>query len=154
MIQFEVLTHDNNLKEIIKSAFDIELPISGGWGYSQDEATIIHDLNQIPLTQFQHTFASMRAYGEMNMSLPEEERYGSINVNERSREILHKEDKTFVKIIYTIDAMKEDVYAAFIDEYKEGYGKESFDMEDHFQRRREATHKREVAHWFDISALK
>jgi len=153
MKQFELLTHNDNLKEIIKSAFDMDLPISGGWGYSQDEATIIHNLNQIPHRQFQHTFASMRAYGEMNMSLPKEERYGSINVNEHSRETLKTENKTYEKIHYTIDAMKEEAYAAFIDEYKEGYGKESFDMEDHFKRRKEATHKREVIHWFDITQI-
>jgi hypothetical protein len=153
MKQFEPLTHEHNLKEIIKSAFDMELPVSGGWGYSQDEATVIHDLNNIPKIQFEHTFASMRAYGEMNMSLPEAERYGSINVNEHARETLKEADKTFEKVVYTIEAMQEKAYAAFIDEYKEGYGKESFDMEDHFKRRKEATLSREVIHWFDITEI-
>ena len=49
--------------------------------------------------------------------------------------------------------MREETYAAFIDEYKEGYGKGSFDMEDHFKRRKDATHKREVTHWFDITEI-
>lgn len=153
MKQFEPLIHENNLKEIIKSAFDMELSISGGWGYNREEATVIHHLHNIPKNQFQHTFASMRAYGEMNMSLPEEERYGSINVNEQSRETLEDAEKIFEKVTYSIDAMKEKDYAAFIDEYKEGYGKSSFDMEDHFKRRKEATLTRNVVHWFDTTEI-
>ena len=153
MKQFEPLVHENDLKAIIKSAFDMDLSIGGGWGYTQEEATIIHHLNGIPLTQFEHTFASMRAYGEMNMSLPEDQRYGSINVNETQRETLHRDDTIYEKVTYEISAMKEDVYAALIDEYKEGYGKVDFDMEDHFRRRKESTLKREVIHWFDITPI-
>lgn len=153
MKQFEPLIHVNNLNAIIKSAFDMDLSISGGWGYTQEEATIIHRIDNIPLAQFEHTFASMRAYGEMNMSLPKEQRYGSINVNENRRETVHADDKIFERVTYEISAMKEDVYAALIDEYKKGYGKVGFDMEDHFQRRAESTLKREVIHWFDITQI-
>lgn len=153
MKQFEPLIHEENLKVIINSAFDMDLPVSGGWGYTREEATIIHHLDNIPLTQFEHTFASMRAYGEMNMSLPEDQRYGSINVNERQREQIDLEGKTYDKVTYEVSAMKEDVYAALIDEYKEGYGKMEFDMDDHFRKRKESTLKREVIHWFDISEI-
>lgn len=153
MKQFEPLFHEDNLKAIISSAFDMDLPISGGWGYTREEATIIHHLDNIPLTQFEHTFASMRAYGEMNMSLPEDQRYGSINVNECQREQIDLEGKTYDKVTYEISAMKEDVYAALIDEYKAGYGKIEFDMEDHFRRRKESTLKREVIHWFEITQV-
>lgn len=153
MKKFEPLIHENNLKAIIKSAFDMDLSVSGGWGYTQDEATIIHYLNGIPLTQLEHTFASMRAYGEMNMALPENQRYGSINVNETHRETLRTNDKIYEKVTYEISAMKEDIYAALIDEYKEGYGKVGFDMEEHFRRRKESTLKREVIHWFDITLI-
>ena len=43
--------------------------------------------------------------------------------------------------------MLESDYAKFIDEYKDGYGKEGFDIQDHFKRREEATLKREVVYW-------
>jgi hypothetical protein len=95
----------------------------------------------------------MRVYGEMNMSLPEDQRYGSINLNERDRETVTIDNKTYEKVTYEISAMKESVYAALIDEYKKGYGKEGFDMEEHFQRRTESTLKREVIHWFDITQI-
>ena len=153
MSTFKQLIDENDLREIIKSSFDMDLSINGGWGYSQSDTTLIEDLNNMPLVQFEHTFASMRAYGEMNMSLPEEERYGSINVNEKIRDTIEESGRIYDKVIYEISAMKESDYAVFIDEYKEGYGKENFDMEDHFQRRKEATLKREVTHWFDITGV-
>lgn len=153
MDNFKPLTHNNDLAQIIKASFDLDLALDGGWGYSQEEATIIYSLNDIPLSQLEHTFASMRAYGEMNMLLPESERYGSINVNERHREEITQNCHIYHKVTYTITAIKENEYAAFIDEYKEGYGKQSFNMEDHFKRRKEATLIREVTHWFNVSNL-
>lgn len=153
MQTFEPLKNENNLREIIQSAFDMDLPISGGWGYSKRDATSIHDLQSVPLKQFEHTFASMRAYGEMQMTLPEAERYGSINVNELDRESIQENNKVYDRVTYEINAMKEREYAEFIDEYKEGYGNDSFDMEDHFRRRKEATLKREVSHWFNVTEI-
>lgn len=153
-MDFIQLTHEGNLQALIKHAFDMELSIDGGWGYTQEEATLINDLQNIPVKQFEHTLASMRAYGEMNMSLPEEERYGSINVNEQSREEILDDGKIYDKIDYEISAMKESEYAAFINEYKKGYGTQEFDMQDHFSRRDKATLKRNVTYWFDITKVK
>ena len=148
---FTPLTHDENLREIIKTHFNVSLDIEGGWGYTKEEATVINDFHTIPAKQLEHTFASMRAYGEMSMTLPKEERYGSINVNELSREKVNFQDRIFDNVQYEVSAIKERDYAGFIDEYKEGYGNASFDMEDHFRRRKEATLKRTIAHWFDIT---
>ncbi|HFS85323.1 MAG TPA: hypothetical protein ENK72_01750, partial [Epsilonproteobacteria bacterium] len=126
---FITLDDEHRLQELIKQQFDMSLPIEGGWGYTQEKATIIQSLDNIPLKQFQHTFASMRAYGEMNMALPEAERYGSINVNELSGETIKIDNLVFEKILYEVSAMKESDYSDFINAYKEGYGKESFNME-------------------------
>jgi len=84
-MKFEKLKADNNIKDIIKSAFDATLDINGNWGYIQEEATIFGQINVTTL-QAQHTLISMRSYIEMNMTLPENERYGSINVRKRERE--------------------------------------------------------------------
>jgi len=147
MSKFEVLKSNNDLKEIIKSAFDADLNISGDWGYTQDTITIIHSID-VPLVQFEHMFASMRAYIEMNMTLSQEERYGSINLSEISREQITVDTLKYDKVTYEVTAMKEYIYNVFINEYKEGYGKSEFDMSDHFNKRKEATLTREVTHWF------
>lgn len=148
MPDFKAITSNDPIKEIIKSAFDLEVELSGGWGYTSKDATVIHNTNNIPIEQFEHTLATMRAYIEMNMTLSEDARYGSINPNETSRETITLDDKTYDKVLYTVTGMKEDRYADFINEYKKGYGTPDFDMSDHFKRRKEATISRVVEHWF------
>ncbi len=150
MSLFEPLNSDDNLKEIIKSAYDLELDISGSWGYTQDDATIIHSTDT-PLHQFEHIFASMRAYTEMSMTKEKDDRYGSININEISREELTANTILYHKVVYEVTAMKESLYTTFIKEYKENYGKEAFDLALHFKRREAATLHREVTHWFQIN---
>ena len=153
-IMFERIADDNPIAEVLRSAFDADLPVSGGWGYEKDAPTIITPSEEtIPLRQLEHMLASMRAYLEMNMTLEKEERYGSINLNELSRETLQEDGKVYDKVSYEISAMKETVYADFIEEYKEGYGKEGFDLKGHFSRRREATLTRVVTYWFDVSKI-
>jgi hypothetical protein len=152
MNDFLPLTQNNSLKQTIQAAFDTELDIQGSWGYTQESATVILSTT-VPISQFEHMFASMRAYMEMNLMLNENERYGSINLNEISREQIADKEYIYDKVIYEISAMNEKIYTSFINAYKEGYGKETFDMEAHFKQREEATLKRQVTHWFEISTL-
>ena len=153
MSTFKQIPSDEPVREVIKAAFDTDLSLGGGWGYTQESVTIITSLPQaVPLEQLEHMFASMRAYLEMHMTLPKSERYGSINVNEIERHTIQEENH-YHRVIYEITAMNEETYAALIEEYKEGYGKENFDIEAHFQKRKEATLRRQVTHWFDISNI-
>jgi len=149
MPHFSPLEATNDLKKILKTAFDSDLAVSGSWGYAQDDATLI-EAKDMSLVQTGHIFASMRAYIEMNMTLSEENRYGSINLNEKTREEHTIENQKYHKVTYEVTAMKESSYKQFIKEYKEEYGKTSFDLNQHFKRRKEATLHREVIHWFKI----
>ena len=95
-------------------------------------------------------FASMRTYIEMNMTLPAEERYGSINLNETQRVQIKNSGFVFDKVTYEITAMKEVHYTAFINEYKEGLGQEGFDITEHFNQRKKATISRNETFWFEV----
>ena len=149
MATFEQLKSGDDIREVIKTAFDADLSISGAWGYSQKEATVI-EASAVPLTQLEHMLASMRTYIEMNMTLSQEERYGSINLNEIQREQISDGDLIYDKVTYEITAMKEAHYTAFINEYKEGLGKEGFDITEHFNQRKKATISRYEAIWFEV----
>ena len=107
MSHFEQLQCDNDLKEVIKSAFDSDIDLSGAWGYTQDLATVIHS-SETPVTQLEHMLASMRAYIEMNMTLPKEDRYGSIGLKEIERTQMTKDQCVYDKVTYEITAMKEE----------------------------------------------
>ncbi len=150
MKNFQEIKPGDDIKEVIKAAFDAELAVSGEWGYTKELATMIND-SQTPLNQVEHTLASMRAYLEMNMTLDKDERYGSINLSEKNRVEVQEDARLFHKVSYEISAMKENVYADFIDEYKQGHSKPDFDISDHFKRRKDATLLRDVIHWFEIS---
>ncbi len=149
MLEFKPLKSENDLKEVIKAAFDTDLAVSGAWGYTQALSTII-EASDIPVKQLEHMLASMRTYIEMNMTLPEKERYGSINLNETGREQIHLDGLVYDKVTYEITAMKEELYTAFIKEYKEGLGTEGFDITEHFNQRKKATITRNEVHWFEV----
>lgn len=151
---FQNIPTTTPVREVIRSAFDADLPVEGGWGYTIEEALTLLPPLPAPLTQLEYTLASMRTHIEMQMTLPPEQRYGGINLNELQREERTIEEKTYDIVTYEVTAMKESDYARFIEEYKEGYGKEDFDITAHFESRKAATLHREITFCFDITAVR
>jgi len=138
-----------SMRELVKMAFQTDLVISGAWGYSKELSTVLEDISPNTKVQIQFTLATMRAYLEMNMTLGENERYAAINLNEIQRKL----EGSYEKVSYEISAIKELEYNAFITEYKENLEKKTFDINEHFSKRKEATLKREVIYWFKIKEL-
>ena len=147
MSNFKEVKVDGTIKDMVKSIFDSNLKIDGNWGYSQELATVINSNNTIPTKQLQQMLISMRAYLEMNITQTQEDRYANINPNELSREEV---SDNYYKVTYQITAIKEDIYNRFIKEYKKGHNQKDFDLTAHFNRRKEASLKREVIYWFKI----
>jgi hypothetical protein len=146
-VEFEQIIPIENMKDELKEVFEVDMDISGGWGYDHNTAIVVHSLKS-SLEQFVHTFASIRANIEMNLTLDEDSRYGGINVNFEESKKFEIENRVFDVLTFKITAMKEKDYAEFIAEYKENYGKKEFDMQEHFNRRKEATITRVVDFWF------
>ena len=155
MTTFHHLQENTNIQALIKTTFDADLPISGDWGYSQEKASIIEALPQgMPLLQLEHMITSVRAHLEMNITQEAANRYGAINVNELAREEFQNDGLAYEKVTYEVTAIQEDLFKKFILEYKKGYEKEGFDLNEHFKRRKEATLTREVVHYFEVSHIK
>jgi len=154
MSTFKQLQENSDIQTLINATFDADLPLSGGWGYTKEQATIIHSLPEgMTLAQLEQMVTTIRAHLEMNITQEEADRYGAINANETAREAQSIEGDVFDKVSYDITGMKEAPFKAFIKEYKEGYGKEDFDLNAHFARRKEATLTREVQHYFQVTTL-
>ena len=149
-MNFSKVTIDGDIKDIIKSLFDMDLDISGGWGYSRQEASIILDDKSMPITQREHIIASMRSYIEMNITQDKDNRYAGINLQESNREEIIKDDEIYHKITYAITAILESRYKELMKEYKEGYETDEFDMTKHFEDRKESTLTRVEEYWFKI----
>jgi len=155
MSAFKHLQENSDIQALISSTFDADLPLSGGWGYTQEQATILKAIPEgMTLAQLQHMVTTIRAHLEMNITQEEAHRYSAINANETGREEQRTNVAIFDQVSYDLTGIKDAPFKAFIKEYKEGYGKEDFDLNAHFQRRKEATLTREVKHYFDVSALK
>ncbi len=138
-----------NMAELILEVFNVKLDISGGWGYDNKKPVVVNSLD-IPIDQFLNLFASLRANIEMNLTLEKDDRYGGINVYFLDGEQFSIENKTYDHIKFEITAMKEKDYAKVIQEYKDNYGKnESFDMDEHFKKRKELTIKQVSDFWFE-----
>jgi len=146
-MKIEKISAEDGISKIIKSAFDMDLDISGGWGYSHNDAIVINEVDD-NIAQLQHTLCSIRTHLELNLTREAQDRYAGINLNEVSRENIDMGGKHYEKITYKIDAMLESEYAKFIDEYKQGYGKDGFDLEAHFNNRKSATKHKSVSMFY------
>lgn len=154
MTTFNELTKQDNIQKFIKETFEVDFALSGDWGYNQTRATVIDALPKgMPIKQLQHTLSSIRAHLEMNITQEKEKRYAGINANEKSRETLNIGTAVYDKVTYEITAIQEELYHAFIKEYKAGYDNEELDLNEHFKRRKEATLVREVVHYFEVSSI-
>jgi hypothetical protein len=154
MITFNTLQENTDIQTLIKDTFDADLPLSGSWGYNKEKASILNALPEgMTLPQLEHMLTTIRAHLEMNITQEEDNRYGGINANEKSRESISSNGMTYDKVTYEVTAIKEALYHAFIKEYKAGYDNESLDLNDHFKRRKEATLTREVIHYFEVSSI-
>lgn len=148
-MEFKQIEAVEHMSELLFEVFGVKLDVSGGWGYDHKNPVIVNSLD-MPIDQFLNMFATMRANIEMNLTLEEDERYGGINVSFLDGEQFTIENKTFDHITFEISAMKEKEYAKLIQEYKDNYGKnDDFDMDGHFQKRKEATIKIVSDFWFD-----
>ncbi|MEA2050232.1 MAG: hypothetical protein U9O56_05840 [Campylobacterota bacterium] len=146
-IHFEKAQEVDDIAGVIKDIFDIDLDISGGWGYDYNNPLVVNSLD-ITIDQFLHMFSTMRANIEMNLLLDDENRYGGINATFLEAKKLVLDNNTFDVVTYKISAIKEKKYAEFIKEYKDGYGKKEFDITKHFENRQKYTISREVDYWF------
>jgi len=154
MTTFNELPAQDNLQAFINAAFNIEFPLSGDWGYSKEKATVIESLREgMPLNQLEHTITTIRAQIEMNMTQEQEKRYRGINANEKGRETITEGANVFEKVTYEVTGMQEELYSAFVQEYKDGYENKELDLNEHFKRRKEAMLIREVVHYFEISQI-
>ncbi len=147
-IEFKQLDSSDDVQKVISNLFDIQLNTTGGWGYDCNSAIIV-EKPDVPYAQFYHMFATMRANIEMNLTLDEDKRYAGINLTLENIEEIKIDDKTYDVASFKITAINEKIYANFIKEYKDGYGKKEFDLLEHFKQRKENTITRKTTFWFD-----
>ncbi len=135
----------NDIKQSVSELFGLDLPISGGWGYDEQSAICIKSLDKSKEEMFL-LLGSLRANVELSALKAEDERFGGINPSIKSIE----EVGGFVKVTFSIEAMRKNIYNELINEYKEGYGKADFDIAAHFEKRKQASIKEDMICYFQL----
>ncbi len=152
IIKFEKAQDVENIRETIKNIFDLDLDISGAWGYDQQSALKI-EKTDTSFEQFAHTFAIIRSNVEMNIMQEESNRYSGLNVHTQDEKEMTKDERQYKIISFQITATATKQNNELIKEYKENYGKENFDIKGHFQKRKECEITRTIECWFNTTNI-
>lgn len=149
MSEFSQIKNLPDTKTAIKNLFDLDLEISGGWGYEAEDAVLFKGSN-LDKSHIFHTFAMIRSIIEM--SILKDKEYSAINANLKEISNIKKDGKNYEFAKYKITAMKTEIYKSLIQEYKNSKFDENFDMNAHFNKRKENTITRDIICWFGIES--
>lgn len=151
-----------NPRNVIKECFKKDLPIRGGWGYTQEDCVIL-DKNDdtvnksIPFNGigYEHLFAEKRLYIELIVSRPENDRYSEIKWSLQKQSLVNSGGKSFDKLIFDVTAFHDSDWEKLKSEFEGPNGIKSpgFDAEAHERKRNELMVKFESIFWFDITSF-
>ncbi len=149
-------------RQVILEDFEIDLPIDGGWGFSQEDACII-DANDptvskvIPFNgaSIEHVFVEKRIYEQLIVSRPHGDRFSGISWNLLSQSLFRDGDRCYDVLEFEVEALPDQAWETLKAEWEgpEGYGHPDFDVDAHNARREEKTVRFESTFWFDITSF-
>jgi hypothetical protein len=134
------------------------LPIAGGWGYTQREA-IIFIREQFPrpsATNFvglEYHIAQKIIYEELIIFRAKDDRFSGIDVQRKSQELIMESDKLYDRLDLIVSCWSDAHWEGLKTEWEENdFGRRpGFDVEDHLTRRDAAQVRYERQFWFDIT---
>ena len=153
---------DESPKEVIAADFKLQLPIRGGWGYSQEDACIIDKYDPLvdPSCPFngvkvEYGFIEKRIYEEMIIFRPDGEKFSGIEWNLLKQSTLHAEERTFDKLIFEITAFSDNDWAELKADFEKanGNGHFDFDADAHEKKRQDKILRFTSEFWFDITTF-
>ncbi len=130
-----------------------EWPISGGWGYTQDDAVVLEVDNEGDGVALEYKFLQYRSFEEGIVFRPKGYRLAGFRFAMRNQALCKKDGKSYDRIIMTVSAYTEEDFEFLKNDFEgnDGY----INDPDGFKRHQElAQSKRisyEVTGWFDIT---
>lgn len=139
------------------------LPISGGWGYSKEDAVVI-DRSHPAAASFQpfngaeveHMFIQLRLWEELIGTRPEGRQHSGCKFKLIQQRLVGGENgKKYDVMLCDITALPDDVFEDLKAEWEgpNGFQSPDFDHEDHIRRRDAATVHYVGEYWFEISSF-
>lgn len=139
-----------------------ELPIRGGWGYSQEDAVVIdRDDPIVPRDQpfdgvgIEYVFVEKRLYEELIIFQPKGHKFSGIRWELADQRTVSEQGRKYDVLRFDVTALPDADWDALKAEWEgpDGFESPDFDHEAH-QRKREAALVHYVAeYWFDITSF-
>lgn len=159
------VTSKETPRQILAKDFGLleaELPISGGWGYSKEDACII-DKNDSTVNAslsfngvaIEYIFVEKRIYEEMIIFRPAGKKYSGIKWKLRMQYLIRDADRTFDKLVFEVTAFNDNDWDELKAEFEgdQGYNSPSFDEQAHKIKRQEKMVLLTREFWFDITSF-
>jgi len=152
-------------REIITTDFKSlqgRLPISGGWGYSKEDAVII-DKNDpvvpkgIPFDgiSVERTFVEKRIYEELIIFNPNESKFSGIKWELIKQELQNDEEKSFDVLFFDVTAVPDADWEQLKKEWEsnDGFQESQLALNAHIKKRNSKTIHYQTEYWFDITSF-
>ena len=151
-------------REIIFDIFPSidELPIKGGWGWTQEDAVIIDKNDSIvnsslPFNgvQIEHTFIEYSNYLHLITYRPLDDRYSGIRYKVLKQSLIHdeKQKKVYDRIDIELTCFTDKDWEELKEEWESNYDNPDFNKEAHSQKRDSKLRSMEMEYWFEISSF-
>ncbi len=163
MIEVKNLPHTETPRKVMRNIFTSidEFPISGGWGYSMEDAVAIDKDDPIvdkvlPFNgvEIEYIFARYRTYLELITQRDKDDRFSGIELQLITQELRNGDNgKKYDKLIMEVTALKDRDFEELKEDWENNSYKEDFDLEGHNKRREEKLVHIQREFWFEISSF-
>jgi len=149
-------------REILAADFKSlgELPISGGWGYTRDDAVII-DANDpvvpkgVPFhgVDLEYIFVKYRIYEEMMIRRSRGQKFLGIEWKRLGQFLVSNGKDNYDHLRFEIWAFLEADWKMLKNEWDERSGNTQFDLQEHNRKREQKTVRFTRDFWFNITSF-
>ena len=148
-------------RQIIFEDFKIDLPISGGWGYSIESACVI-DKNDSIVSKvlpfngigIEYIFVEKRIYEEMIIFRGANEKFAGIRWDRKTQEVFAEGGKTFEKLVFNVIGFSDQDWDKLTSRFEEIQKNGKVELMSELNAHRESMAHRFIREfYFDISSF-
>lgn len=151
----EMLKAKESPKQILSEDFSKhQWPISGGWGYSQQDAVVIELGNSIEGVNFEYKFLEYRTYEEAIIFRPKGQRLAGIHLETIGQSLVCGQDgKKYDNVEMKVSAFLESDFEYLKNDWEQhdGYAADEEGKLRHLQLAESKRIEYKITGWFDIS---
>lgn len=142
-------------KQILSEDFPKhQWPISGGWGYSQEDAVVIELENSWDGVSFEYKYLEYRTYEEAIIFRPKGQQLAGFRFEKDMQSLMNGSNgKSYDRVTVKVSAYTEEDFAYLKNDWEShnGYKDDEAGKAIHLQIAESKSIKYEVTGWFDIS---